>query len=92
MQKQAGGAPVPSRARPVGGSTATGRVIEGNWRVTDRGCRNGKKKTRSVQSALRWRLVGNRWQLEGNRWGSHADMKQTEKKEAKHSPGGNMRT
>ena len=27
-----------------------------------------KKKTRSVQYALRWRLVGNRWRLVGNRW------------------------
>ena len=27
-----------------------------------------KKKTRSVQYALHWRLVGNRWQLVGNRW------------------------
>ena len=27
-----------------------------------------KKKTRSVQYALRWRPVGNRWRLVGNRW------------------------
>ena len=27
-----------------------------------------KKKTRSVQYALRWRSVGNRWRLVGNRW------------------------
>ena len=27
-----------------------------------------KKKTRSVQYAPRWRLVGNRWRLVGNRW------------------------
>ena len=27
-----------------------------------------KKKTRSVQYALQWRLVGNRWRLVGNRW------------------------
>ena len=28
----------------------------------------GKKKPRSVQYALRWRLVGNRWRLVCNRW------------------------
>ena len=28
----------------------------------------GKKQTRIVQYALRWRLVGNRWRLVGNRW------------------------
>ena len=35
-----------------------------------RGCRTEKKKrkTRSVQYALRWRPVGNRWRLVGNRW------------------------
>ena len=33
-----------------------------------RGCRNGKKKTRSVQYTLRWRPVGNRWPLVCNRW------------------------
>ena len=33
----------------------------------DRGCHKGKKKTLSVQYALRWRLVGNRWRLVGNR-------------------------
>ena len=33
-----------------------------------RGCRNEKKKTRSVQYALQWRLVGNRWRLVGNQW------------------------
>ena len=27
-----------------------------------------EKKTRSVQYALRWRLVGNRWRLVGNQW------------------------
>ena len=56
-----------------------------------------KKKTRSVQYALRWRLVGNRWQLVGNRWrlvgnrwwlvgnrwGQHADIKQTKKRKPK---------
>ena len=26
-----------------------------------------KKKTQSVQYALKWRLVGNRWRLVGNR-------------------------
>ena len=36
--------------------------------ATARGCRNEKKKTQSVQYALRWRLVGNRWRLVGNRW------------------------
>ena len=59
-----------------------------------------KKKTRSVQYALRWRLVGNRWQLVGNGWQLEGNRlgvtcghkKDQKKKEAKHSLGGNMQT
>ena len=36
--------------------------------TVSRGCRNEKKKNRSVQYALRWRPVGNRWRLVGNQW------------------------
>ena len=61
------GTPVPSKGgHPL--CKATAALAERTLRCP-RGCRNERKKnTRSVQYALRWRLVCNRWRLVGNRW------------------------